>query len=281
MILPASIQQILDDNLSGSLTLLKRLMIVLENELLNPELDPATFIAYIEHIRDRMELFTVIRHFCDELILSHNISVSHYPANYLDFIFEYKEFWEQAPQLLMNNLLREADLKNKSVMVHSNSGTIREVFRLISKQYTSIEFYQTLSSPAEEGKIQAHDLAEMGFRVVLIPDVLAAEKLKSADYLILAADQVRENTIVNKVGSYQMALAAQELNVPIIVLTESRKLNLRSEEGAFRDKKRDPGEVLNKIMHPKISAENIYFEEVPKYLISRIITEKKVLTANE
>ena len=281
MILPLSLQQIIDDNVSGSVTLLKRLMIVLENELLDPELNPATFIAWIEHIRERMELFTVIRHFCDELILSHNISVSNYPANYLGFIYEYKEFWEHAPQLLMKNLLREIDLKGRKVMVHSNSGTIREVFRLVSKQYTDITIYQTISAPVEEGRIQAHDLVEMGFKVVLIPDALAAEKLKSSDYLILAADQVRERTIVNKVGSYQMALAAQELNVPVVVLTESRKMNLKSKDGTFQDRKRDPAEVLNEIAHPNLRAENIYFEEVPKYLLSKVITEKQVHSSNE
>jgi translation initiation factor 2B subunit (eIF-2B alpha/beta/delta family) len=277
MNLPASLQQIVDDNLSGSVTLLKRLMIALENELLNPELDPATFINYIEYFRYKMEMFTVLRHFCDELILSHNISVSHYPANYLKFIDDYKQFWEHMPQLLTNNLVEAINLKNTKVILHSNSGTIREVFRLLSGQSLNINVVQTLSAPAEEGRIQAHDLAEMGYKVTLIADVLAAGKLKSCDYLILAADQVRSKTIVNKVGSMGMVLAAQEFNVPVIVLTESRKLNNVSEDDTFRDKKRDPAEILHEIVHPNIAAENSYFEEIPRYMISKIITEKRIV----
>ncbi len=281
MKLPLSLQQIIEDNTSGSVTLLKRLMIALENELLNPELDPASFIAYIEYFRDKMDMFAVVSHFCDELILSHNISVRHYPANYLEFIHEYKEFCEHTPQLLMNNLLRSFEMKNKTVMLHSNSGTIREVFRLMSAQDTSIHFIQTLSAPAEEGRIQANDLAEMGYRVTLIADVLAAEKMKSTDYLILAADQVRANTIVNKAGSLQMVFAAHEYDVPVLLLTESRKLNRVKPGGPFRDRKRDENEILHDIIHPNISGENIYFEEIPKYFLSKIITEKKVLDANE
>lgn len=281
MKLPVALQQILNDNLSGSVTLLKRLMTALENELLDPELDPSTFISYVEHFRNKMEMFTVVRHFCDELILSHNISVRHYPANYLQFISDYREFWEHVPDLLKNNLLKSYDLRKKTIMVHSNSGTIREVFRLMADQQLDIHFLQTLSAPVEEGRIQALDLAKMGYKVTLIPDALAGEKMKNTDYLILAADQVREKTIVNKVGSLQMVLAANEFAVPVLLLTESRKLNLAHNENPFEDKPRDPNEILLDLNHTNISAENRYLEEVPRFYISRIITERKILDSNE
>ncbi|MCF8226827.1 MAG: hypothetical protein K9J30_13200 [Bacteroidales bacterium] len=280
MILPEPLKQIQDDNLSGSVTLLKRLMVALENELMNPEMDAVTFMSYIEHFRSKMEMFTVIRHFCDELILSHNVSSRKYPENYLDFICDYKNFWEHAPQLLLNNLKRTADLNGKTIMLHSNSGTIREVFRLFAKETTNVNIYQTLSAPAEEGRIQAHDLANMGYDVTLIADALSAEKLKSSDYLILAADQVTEKTIINKIGSLQMVLASQEFNVPVLVITESRKLNLSVKDGAFVDKERNCNEIMKEITHPRLKADNRYFEEIPKYFISNMITEKEIMNIN-
>jgi translation initiation factor 2B subunit (eIF-2B alpha/beta/delta family) len=252
-------------------------MIALENELMDQELDPATFISYIEQIRHRMEMFTVVRHFCEELILTHNISVRNYPANYLEFIHEYKEFWERAPQLLKNNLVRLANLKNTTVMLHSNSGTVSEVFRLLSKEGYAIQVFQTLSAPAEEGRIQAIELANMGFRVKLIPDALAAEMMRKTDFLILAADQVREDVIINKTGSQQMVLAANEFGVPVFVLTESRKINRSAQEDPFRDTPRDEMEVMGDTLHPNVSAVNLYFEEVPRNLVGKIITEQQIL----
>ncbi|HKK61261.1 MAG TPA: hypothetical protein VJ951_01800 [Bacteroidales bacterium] len=282
MQLPESIKQILDDNLSGSVTLLKRLMVALENELLNPETNDTVFIGYIEAIRSKMEMFTVIRHFCDELILSHNISSSQYPNNYFEFINEYKDFWERVPQQLLNNLQKVDDIKDKTVMLHSNSGTIREVFRLFAEESARVNIFQTLSAPAEEGRIQAHDLANMGYDVTLIADALSAEKMKQTQMLILGADQIRQRTIINKTGSLQMVLAAQEFNVPVVVLTESRKLlDFKDDERAFRDKKRNPDEVLKEIRHPHLTAENLYFEEIPKYYINHIITEKSVMDADD
>lgn len=281
MRLPHSIQQVMDDKVSGSVSLLKRLIIALENELLDPELDPATFISYIEQVRHKMEMFTVIRHFCDELILSHNISVKHYPANYLDFMHEYREFWERAPQMLMNNLLRTVKLKNKTVMLHSNSGTIIEVFRLLAKDQPGIQVFQTLSAPAEEGRLQALELAGMGYQVTLIPDALSGEMLRDTDYLLLAADQVRRDTILNKTGSLQMVLAAQQFNVPVIVLTESRKINRSGSTTPFRDRLRDNREILKDTIHQNITAKNLYFEEIPRYLVNEIITEKKILDPDE
>lgn len=276
MRLPPSIQRVLDDKVSGSVSLLNRLIIALENELLDPELDPATFISYIEQVRHKMEMFTVIRHFCDELILSHNISVKHYPVNYLDFMHEYREFWERAPQLLMNNLLRSVKLKDKTVMLHSNSGTIIEVFRLLAKEQPGTQVFQTLSAPVEEGRLQALELAEMGYRVTLIPDALAAEVMRDTDYLLLAADQVRRDTIVNKSGSFQMVLAAQAFSVPVIVITESRKINRSAQTAPFRDRSRDEKEILKDTIHPNIAAKNLYFEEIPMYLVNEIITEKRI-----
>ncbi len=277
MRLPPSIQQVLNDKVSGSVTLLNKLMIALENELMDHELDPATFISYIEQVRRKTEMFTVIRHFCEELILTHNISVRNYPANYLEFIDEYKAFWERAPQLLKNNLLRLARLKNSTVMLHSNSGTVIEVFRLLSKEQVEIKVIQTLSAPAEEGRIQAIELAEMGYQVQLIPDALVGEMMRQTNYLILAADQVRRDVIINKTGSLQMVLAANEFNVPVFVLTESRKLNRSRQNAPFRDRPRDEKEILQGTLHPNISAQNLYFEEVPRHLAGKIITEKLVL----
>lgn len=274
MSLPKSIQVILDDNVSGSVTLLKRLMVVLEKELLDPELDPTSFIGYIQHIRKIMEMFTVIRHFCDELILSHNVSTKNYPVNYLDFISEYKEFWEKTPQLLLNNLQKKINLNKRTVLFHSNSGTIREVFRLMAAKETTTKIIQTLSAPMEEGRVQAHDLATMGYQVTLIPDALAAEKIKNAHYVILGADQVRKNSIINKVGSLQIILSAQHFNVPVYILTESRKMLLSQGDGDFKDKNREEQEILHDIIHPNLKAENYYFEEIPKYLLTGIITER-------
>lgn len=276
MLLPKTIKKILDDKLSGSVTLLKRLMISLENELLDPELSPSKFISYIEHVRNKMEMFTVVRHFCDELILSHNVSVRNFPGNYLDFIREYKEFWEHAPQKLMQNLTKEVILEKKTIMLHSNSGTIREVFNLLADKDLGIKIYQTISSPMEEGRVQGQALAEMGYNVTLIVDALAAEKLKQTHLLLLAADQLRTNSIINKIGSLQMALAAQDLNVPAYVLTESRKLSKIDTDIVFKDKERGKEEVLRNSKHKNLGAENVYFEEIPNYLFTRIITEKNV-----
>lgn len=102
MLLPQSLQQILDDNMSNSASLLKRLLHALETELLNPELSPSTFIAYIEYFRTKTEPYTAMRHFCDELILNHNCALRNYPISELNFIKEYEEFLEETPQQIEN-----------------------------------------------------------------------------------------------------------------------------------------------------------------------------------
>ncbi len=98
MNIPPAIQTILSDQADSSEFLLERLIVAYENELMNPEGDPESFIALVRTVRQRMQPSTCIGHFSDELILFHESSSRKSQAAYLDLIRNYRESLKQSQQ---------------------------------------------------------------------------------------------------------------------------------------------------------------------------------------
>jgi translation initiation factor 2B subunit (eIF-2B alpha/beta/delta family) len=74
---------------------------------------------------------------------------------------------------------------------------------------------------------------------------------------------------VNKVGSKILALLCRDYNKPIYVVASKSKV---SRKNTFKNKKENPEEVLNNSIK-NLSVSNIYFEEIDRKYITRIITD--------
>ena len=97
--------------------------------------------------------------------------------------------------------------------------------------------------------------------------------LGQADLVLVGADTIlADGGVVNKAGTYLLALAAKASDAPFHVCCEgfkfSRKHTVRLEE-------MDPSE-LNAPKMPNLSVRNTYFDLTPADLISAWITEQGV-----
>lgn len=85
------------------------------------------------------------------------------------------------------------------------------------------------SRPGSEGALLAKTLERLGVRVRLFPDSSLRRVLDekggsaNADLVVLGADAVGESCVANKVGSGALAALAKQLNVEVIVVTDSTK----------------------------------------------------------
>jgi len=80
------------------------------------------------------------------------------------------------------------------------------------------------SRPLCEGVTMAQRLAAAGLSVTLITDAQAGVFVEEADLVLLGADAVTPAGVVNKVGSKLLALAAKAAGVPVVAVTDSRKV---------------------------------------------------------
>jgi len=134
------------------------------------------------------------------------------------------------------------------------------------------------SRPLCEGRELARRLATAGLEAVLTIDAAALAFVARADLVLTGADGVTEQAVINKVGTYPLALAAQAYNVPLYALAGEEKF--WPPGVAFEITDRDPAEVWAEPA-TGVSVVNRYFEEVPLALFSGLVTAAGVLTAGE
>ena len=85
--------------------------------------------------------------------------------------------------------------------------------------------------------------------------------------------------VVNKIGSFALALAAREHSVPVYALADRRKF-LPAATPALKILEMPPEEVWD--APPKsVTPRNVYFEVVPLELVRGVVVEDEVLGATE
>ncbi|HEX7342297.1 MAG TPA: S-methyl-5-thioribose-1-phosphate isomerase, partial [Rhodanobacteraceae bacterium] len=98
------------------------------------------------------------------------------------------------------------------------------------------------------------------------------------------ADRIAANgDVANKIGSYQLAIAARHHGVKFMVVAPSSTVDLATASGAEIDiELRDPNELLSfagkRIVIEGAAAWNPVFDVVPADLIDALVTERGVLT---
>jgi translation initiation factor 2B subunit (eIF-2B alpha/beta/delta family) len=112
-------------------------------------------------------------------------------------------------------------LADASVVTHSASATVREALVHTPPAHVTC----TVSRPREEGRQFAEVLREAGLDVDLVEDEEAGRALGNANLLLVGADTVfRDGTLCNKVGTNDLARAAQTHGVATVVAAEVLKL---------------------------------------------------------
>jgi translation initiation factor eIF-2B subunit delta len=96
---------------------------------------------------------------------------------------------------------------------------------------------------------------------------------------LIGADSVSASAgVVNKVGTFPLALAAREAHVPLYVLSETLKIAASEWMPSFEEM--EARELLPRPV-PGVTVRNTYFDLTPHTLITNIITEQGILTPAE
>jgi translation initiation factor 2B subunit (eIF-2B alpha/beta/delta family) len=150
-----------------------------------------------------------------------------------------------------------------TVMTHSASATVREA--LVHARPARVVC--TVSEPQREGRGFADDLTAEGLAVELVADDDAAHAVATVNVLLLGADSVfRDGSLVNKTGTSDLAKAASEAGIPIVVACETFKLapfGAQEPEDAAFDL--TPAELIDKY----VTEEGVYGPDEIASLVDR------------
>ena len=158
--------------------------------------------------------------------------------------------------------------KKRRIITISHSSVVESIITRNKNRVSSV--LVSVSSPMNEGEGLALKLARQGIPIMLCADANLPGMIQSDDLVLLGADCVAESFIVNKTGSYALALAAREKKARCLVVAESFK-RVSKNYFRFTQTRKPPNEIAT-ARAKNITVHNAYFETVPMSLIDRVIS---------
>lgn len=161
----------------------------------------------------------------------------------------------------------------------SASGGVDAAIRELASGGRKVRVLVAESRPLLEGRGTARALAAAGLECWLVADAALPLLVSQASAVWLGADAVTEAGVLNKIGSYTVALAAREHGVPVWAIATRRKLLPAATPAlAIREM---PGDELWAEPPAGVRPRNVYFELVPAALLRGVVVEDGVLGATE
>lgn len=162
----------------------------------------------------------------------------------------------------------------------SRSGTVERVLARLAAERAQAgqpaEIVVSTSYPGFEGRAAAAALAATGWKVTLVADAACGVFVSQVAAVVCGADSVlADRRVVNKVGTYPLALAARATDVPFYVLCETLKIAAPDFALALEQM---PAEEILPSPIPGVTARNPYFDVTPAEGVTAIFTERGRLT---
>ncbi len=180
----------------------------------------------------------------------------------------------------------------ETVLHHCNTGALATVdwgtaLGVIRKAHELGKRPQVLvdeTRPRLQGaKLTAWELQQYGVSFDVISDNAAGFFLQTGQVqrVFVGADRVAANgDVANKIGTYMLALAARESNVPFYVVVPTSTIDLSVASGSeIPIEERPAGEVLDLLHEGRpvtpagVTARNPAFDITPAHLVSAFVTE--------
>ena len=165
-------------------------------------------------------------------------------------------------------------------------GTALGVVRALHERGRLAHVYVDETRPLLQGaRLTTWELAGMGVDYTLIADSAAATVLARglADAVVVGADRIAANgDVVNKIGTYPLALAAHRAGVPFVVAAPESTVDAATPSGdAVEIEERDGAELVEwggrAVAPPGTATLNLAFDVTPADLVTAIVTEDRIV----
>jgi methylthioribose-1-phosphate isomerase len=183
-----------------------------------------------------------------------------------------------------------------TVLTHCNAGplatagygTALGIIRAARERGKKVSVFATETRPLLQGaRLTTWELMRDGIPVTLITDSMAGYfiRQKKIDCVIVGADRIAVNgDVANKVGTYTLAVLAQENKIPFYVAAPTSTIDPSLSSGdKIPIEERSPEEVTHiqgiLIAPEGVRAANPAFDVTPYSYVTAIITEKAIIEA--
>lgn len=189
--------------------------------------------------------------------------------------------FDEAQDKINKNLLKL--IKNNSVIfTHCHSTNVVLALIYAKRKVKKFEVYNTETRPLMQGRVTARELERAGIKVTQFVDSaidIALEgkgKARKVSLVLLGADALLKDGVINKVGSGMISELAYYSKIPVYIVADSWKFS----HNHVNIEQRKVNEIWNNA--PKnIKIMNPAFELVKRKYITGIISELGILKFSE
>lgn len=174
---------------------------------------------------------------------------------------------------------------NTGALATVDHGTALGVIRSAHEQRRRLHVLLDETRPRLQGaRLSAWELEQLGVSYDIIPDTAAGYFMQrgEVDLVLVGADRIAANgDVANKIGTYQVAVLAQEHGIPFYCVAPTSTIDPALATGAeIPIEQRDGSEVLAPYGHalvpPHYHARNPAFDVTPHRYLSGIVTEQGI-----
>ncbi|KAL6268822.1 translation initiation factor eIF-2B subunit alpha [Pogonomyrmex barbatus] len=163
------------------------------------------------------------------------------------------------------------------ILTHSKSRVVLQAMKEAAANNKIFEVYVTSSSPDNSGEEMCQSLTKLGISCTVILDSAVGYVMEQVDMVMVGAEGVAESGgVINKIGTYTMAMCAKEVKKSFYVLTESFKfsriypLNQIDLPNEFK--------YTSSTLHKNLKKEHPLVDYTPPHYISLLFTDLGILT---
>ncbi|TKJ16871.1 MAG: hypothetical protein CEE43_19250 [Promethearchaeota archaeon Loki_b32] len=167
------------------------------------------------------------------------------------------------------------------IMLISYSSTVINFLKKNSN--SDLEIYVLESRPLLEGRKTAEILSQF-FKTHLIVDAGMGKFIDEIDLVLIGVDSIlKDGSIINKIGTFPLAITANAHNIDVYAVTDSYKYNLKSHYNQkILIEEKPIKEIYDKeVRCLKIKIHNYYFDITPSKYIKGFISEYGILSVQE
>lgn len=175
---------------------------------------------------------------------------------------------------------------NAGALATAAFGTALAIVRVAWYRGKRIRVIATETRPMLQGaRLTVWELMKEGIPVKLVTDNMVGYIMYRGfvSKVVVGADRIlRDGHVVNKIGTYMIALAARKHRIPFYVAAPTSTFDLNAAVEGVAIEERNPDEVRRVLGKTLITVEsvdvlNFSFDVTPPELVSAIITEKGII----
>jgi ribose 1,5-bisphosphate isomerase len=191
-----------------------------------------------------------------------------------DLLSEFREARERIIEVGAKRILDGA-----RVMTHCHSSAVSGILRAAKADGRDFQVILTETRPRYQGRITAKEMIEAGIKTTMIVDSAVRNFMIKADLVLVGADAITsEGNVINKIGTSQVAVAAQEARTPFYVATELLKFDPQTIHGDYEAIEERPPDEIWPDAPEGLEIRNPAFEVTRRDYIHGIICEEGLIS---